>query len=256
MVDPSRNFRDVCENQDSAVRFTRAVEPFEFEGAFRCIYRSYLARGLTPHNRYEMRLTRHHLLPTTRVLIARIGRQVVGTLSLVENEPIGVPICSAFRSQVDELSQPCERIAEATCLAAADAPLSGLELVHNLMGLAAQAASLRGVTRILIAVHPRHVPFYERMVGFRVFASARPYPSVGGRPAVALQLNLRTLHNDRPDVFRRYFGMSFSTSALSSESVPSFYLNRIAALWRSLHGEVGDADAAVTAQTDMDEMAA
>jgi hypothetical protein len=256
MVDLNPKFAEAGENQDTVVRFTRAVEPYEFEGAFRCIYRSYLARGLTPHNRYEMRLTRHHLLPTTRVLIARIGRQVVGTLSLVENEPLGVPICSAFRSHVDELSRSSERIAEATCLAAADAPLSGLELVHHLMGLAAQAASRRGVSRILIAVHPRHVSFYERAVGFRVFASARPYPSVGGRPAVALQLNLRTLHMDRPDVFRRYFGMSFSASALSSESVPSFYLNRIAALWRSLHGEGGDLEAAVTAQTDRDEIAA
>jgi hypothetical protein len=256
MIDPTCTFADANANKDSLVRFTRAIEPYEFEGAFRCIYRSYLARGLTPNNRYEMRLTRHHLLPTTRVLIAKIGSQVVGTLSVVENEPIGVPISSAFRPQVDELSRGCDRIAEATCLAAAKVPINGLELVHGLLGLAAQTASRQGITRILIAVHPRHVSFYERAVGFRVFGSERRYPSVGGRPAVALQLNLRTLHVDRPDVFSRYFGMQFSPSALSSESVPTFYLNRIAAIWQSLHGDVDAMDGGGESQSDTNEIAA
>ena len=122
------------------------------------------------------------------------------------------------------------------------------------MGLAAQAASRRGVSQILIAVHPRHAPFYQRAVGFRAFASERPYPSVGGRPAVALQLNLATLHADRPDVHRRYFGMSYSPIALSTGLVPSFYLKQIAALWQKLHGEIGDAEASTP--TNIEDVAA
>ena len=71
--------------------------------------------------------------------------------------------------------------------------------MHQLMGLAAQSSQRRGTSRILIAVHPRHASFYIRATGFRPFGTETSYPSVGGRPALPLQLNLSTLHIDRPD---------------------------------------------------------
>jgi hypothetical protein len=222
------------------IRFTRAFEESEFEGAFRCIYQSYRKRGLAPRRHHEMRLTRHHLLPSTRVFVARAGQQVVGTLSLVEDGQLGVPMRAVFDAQVEELARRDPRIAEATCLAVGDSLQNGPEIVHRLMGLLAQAASRRGITRVLIAVHPRHVAFYARSAGFRPFTSALPYPSVGGRLAVALQLDLAMLRSNFPEVHRRYFGLTFSESALSPRPVPPEQLQRIAAHWRSMHEDANE----------------
>jgi len=222
----------------SEVRFTRAVEEFEFEGAFRCLYRSYFRRGLISANSpRQLRLTRHHLLSETRVFLARIGRRVIGTLTLVEDRPLGVPMRSIFDRQVETLAGADPRIAEAGCLAVDDSRPTGRVIVHHLMGLAAQAASRRGISRILIAVHPRHAPFYERAAGFRRFTEALPYPSMQGSPAIGLELNLSTLRVDSPQAWRRYFGMSFSPRALSTRRASPAFLRQLATLWQSLQAQ-------------------
>jgi hypothetical protein len=222
------------------LRITRAADQHEFEAAFRCLYESYRKRGLAAAHPTQLRLTRHHLLPASRVFLAKVGTKVVGTLSLAPDAPIGVPMRSVFNDAVQRLTQQTPCVAEATCLAVRDAPVNSLTIVHRLMGLAAQSARRQGVSRILIAVHPRHVPFYERSAGFRTFAPCTPYPSVGGSPAVGLQLNLATLHVDFPAVHRRYFGMIFSPAALSNEPTPMSAVQRLAAIWRDIHGASGE----------------
>src|ERR1700754_2559719 len=166
-------------DSSSPVRFTRALEQYDFEGAFRCLYRSYHRRGLAScSNERGVRLTRHHLLPETRVLVARAGRGVVGTLTLAEDAQLGLPLRAVFNAEVDALAAEDPRLAEATCLAIDDPRRGGILVMHRLMGLAAQAASRRGITRLLIAVHPRHAPFYIREAGFSVFAPTKPHPYV------------------------------------------------------------------------------
>jgi hypothetical protein len=229
--------------KNSEICFTRAVEGFEFEGAFRCVYRSYHRRGLVKCTRpQQLRLIRHHLLPETRVFIARVDKKIVGTLSLIEDRPLGVPLRTVFHRQVDAIAAVDPYFAEAGCLAIDDpTSSSGLYIVHHLMGMAAQAAARRGINRILIAVHPRHASFYERMAGFQRFAGPTPYPSVEGSPAVGLQLNIATLHIDFPKVWRKYFGMDFSDSALCTRLATPLFLQRLARLWQSLHTHEEDA---------------
>jgi hypothetical protein len=221
----------------SAICCTRAIEHFEFMGAFRCLYRSYHRRGLVTCSRpQQLRIIRHHLLPETRVFVARVANRVIGTLSLIEDRPLGVPLRSVFDGQVEAIARTDPGIAEAGCLAVDDVSSQhGLYIVHHLMGLAAQAASRRGMTQVVIAVHPRHAAFYERMAGFRRFAGPTPHPSVEGAPAVGLQLNLSTLREDFPQVWRRYFGMKFSSIALSTRPATPLFLRRMARLWQSLY---------------------
>jgi hypothetical protein len=238
-----------CNNCKRTVHFTRALEQFEYEGAFRCLYRSYHRRGLTSCvNDHGMRLTRHHLLPETRVLVARAGRAVVGTLTLAEDARIGLPLRAVFDDEVSRLAEADPRIAEATCLAIDDPRRAGILVMHRLMGLAAQAASRRGVTRLLIAVHPRHAPFYVREAGFSEFAPVRPHPYVQDSPAVGLQLNLATLRIDAPRVYQRYYGMPYSPLATSPVATPSRVLQRLERLWSLTCGdsdvETAEAEAA------------
>jgi hypothetical protein len=217
------------------IQFTRAVDADDFAGAFRCIYETYRRRGLAPLIPHEMRLTRHHLLPSTRVFVARRGREVVGTLSLVEDGPLGVPMRAVFSRHIDELTRSQSRVAEATCFAVRDNHCSDLEVIYQLMGLVAQSAHRRRVSRVLIAVHPRHAPFYERAAGFRPFAPTTPYPSVGGKLAVAMELNPTTIGEQAPHLWQKYFGYEYPEVALSPLPVASAHLQRMAAYWRAIH---------------------
>ena len=49
-------------------------------------------------------------------------------------------------------------------------------------------------TDLLIEVNPRHVRFYQRMLGFRQLGPERACPRVGGAPAVLLWLRLKHAH--------------------------------------------------------------
>lgn len=229
----------------SSVTFTRACEQRELLDAFRCLYRSYLRRGLVDDQYNQpLRLTRHHLLPQTRVFLARSGPHVVGTISLVEDRPLGVPLRCVFHREVESLAGGDLRIAEAGCLAIdPTSAVRGAQVVHHLMGLVAQAAAGRGVSRLVIAVHPRHAPFYERFAGFKRFAGPAAHPSVAGAPAVGLQLNLATLHDDNYPVWRRYFGMKFSPLALSAKPASPVFLEQLARVWQQVHAQEAEAAA-------------
>lgn len=222
--------------------FSRAADTYEFEGAFRCLYASYHKRGLAPRINHEMRVTRYHLLPATSVFVARRGKDVVGTLSMVEDAPLGVPMRVVFDRQVDELAGPRGSIVEATCLAVQASSGSDVEVVHRLMGMVAQSAYRRRIGRVVIAVHPRHVAFYERNAAFRVFAPSTPYPTVGGKLAVGMELNLFTLQARNPEVWQRYFvDYQYPESAVSPRHVPSTHLQRIATHWRAIYDSADEA---------------
>lgn len=225
------------------ITYSRAAETFEFEGAFRCLYASYHKRGLAPRINHEMRVTRYHLLPATSVFVARRGKEVIGTLSMVEDAPLGVPMRVVFDRQIDELAGRKARIVEATCLAVRGTGGSDVEVVYRLMGLVAQSAHRRRIERVVCAIHPRHVAFYERSAGFRVFAPSTPYPSVGGKLAVAMELDLTTIQARSPELWRRYFGYAYPESAVSPFQVAPSHIQRIAAHWRAIYDtadEVGE----------------
>ena len=91
-------------NSQFDIQFSRAARYDEIDAALRCIYDAYHRQGLAPFSRLGLRITRHHLLPTTRVFISH-GGQVIGTLSLADDDDaLGVPMRSAFGPQVDQLA--------------------------------------------------------------------------------------------------------------------------------------------------------
>jgi hypothetical protein len=225
---------------EHGIRVIRAAKRNEFCAAFQLLYECYTARGLGQPHPFGLRLTRHHLRIGTSVLLAQDNeRRSVGTLSLVEDGNVRIPMRLAFAREVDDLAASGARIAEVTSLAVRDATSRSASVVHRLMGFVAQLANHRGVERLLIAVHPRHAAFYVRAAGFHHIGGVRPYASVGGLPAVALQLNLKTLAVDAPAVYRRYFGMQFPLDRPRRVSIAPTTQAWLTSVWQQLHG--GDA---------------
>lgn len=187
----------------------------EVRAALTLVHESYLKAGLTRETPHRMRITPWHLLPTTEVFVAARDGEVVGTLSLVRDGELGIPMESLYPDEVAARRLMGMSMAEVSCLADRRSGLEqGFGVVMRLMSLMAQAALRRGVDTLLIVVHPRHARFYQRYIGFDVIGDRKTYAAVCGNPAVALELDLRTLSLKYPKVHETFFGNRFPEASL------------------------------------------
>lgn len=201
--------------QTSAITVKIASTRAEREGAFRLVYQRYLSSGLCAESHHEMRLTPHHLLPTTTVFVALYHGEVIFTLSLVGDGERGVPMESIFPDEIQSLRDQRLRFGEISCLADRRRDMIRfLPLFIKVTSLMFQHAIQDGPYRLVIAVHPKHGRFYERFFGFRPLATSRPYHSVQNRPAAAYSLDSTWLLKERHD---QYFGKLFEPEELQAQ---------------------------------------
>jgi hypothetical protein len=198
---------DFCD--EDPIIFKVADNQCERAGAFGLVYQAYVQAGLMRPNVFEMRVMPHHLLATTATFVARRGSQVIGTVSLVGDGRLGLPLDRVYGHEVDRLRDPSTWLGEVSSLASAMAPADlSFHIVIGLMRLMAQFARRHGLEHLLVAVHPRHARFYRRAMGFKTLGTERPYPSVRNRPAVALHLDL-SWSDDSPPASHENYGLFF-----------------------------------------------
>lgn len=110
----------------------------------------------------------------------------IGTLTLeIDGGPQGVSAAAAFGPEVGALRGQGLRVAEFTRLAVDSSPHSQRVLAGLFHVAYIVAHQLRGCDTLLLEVNPRHVRFYERMLGCDVIGPQRQHPGVQA-PAVLL----------------------------------------------------------------------
>jgi len=160
--------------------------------ALRLVHDAYVRVGLIEPNPYRVRATPFHLLPTTTIFVAECdcGR-VISTMSLVGDGKLGLPMESVYAEEIAQRRRAGRRMTEVSCLASDPGQIGcGIEVFIHLCRLMTVFAIWSGYDELVIAVHPRHAKFYQRMLAFRLFGELREYPSVKDHPAVALYLDL------------------------------------------------------------------
>ena len=114
------------------------------------------------------------------------GDTAIGTLTLeIDGGPEGLSAAAAFGPEIAALRAEGRRLVEFTRLAVethshSQRVLAGLFHVGYIV-----AHKLRHYDTLLLEVNPRHVRFYERMLGCKVIGPVREHPGVGA-PAVLL----------------------------------------------------------------------
>lgn len=191
--------------EDVNCRIAATLE--ERASAFRLIYDSYLRAGLGEPNRYHLRVTPYHLLPTTEVFIATCQEETIFTMSLVIDGELGLPMESVYGPEVEQRREQGILLGEISCLADRQSHFRGFFPVFlRLSRLLGQYAWRQGVDQLVAAVHPRHSRFYRRFLNFRTIGVERVYPTVRNNPAVALGLDLANLEQNDPVTHDRFFG--------------------------------------------------
>jgi len=180
------------------ISYRIAASREEREAAFRLVYASYLRGGLGEINRYQMRVTPYHLLPTTEMFIAEYRGVVIFTMSLVTDGELGVPMERLYGEEIAGLRRRGQRFAEISCLADRRASMRRFFPVFaRTSRLMVQYAHRQGLDAVLASVTPKHSRFYRRLFDFRVFGGERSYPTVRNTIGVALWAEFARLQRER-----------------------------------------------------------
>ncbi len=179
------------------------------------VYTAYRRSGLIRSNISGLRITSFHLHPKTEVLVAIRGGRVLGTTTLIYDNPeLGLPIDRSYGPEINRKRACGLDLAEASCLANTMDRAVPLPVLLRLMAFTIQCAARRGMAELLALVHPHHAEFYTKFLGFGVFAEVRSCAAVRNHPAAALALDLRGLCQQNPRAYRRVFEPRFPACQL------------------------------------------
>jgi hypothetical protein len=164
----------------------------ELEACFRLLHDEYVDAGTMKPDPSGLRVTFHHALPTTSMLMCRHESKVIGTVSLIRENKLGFPMQQVF--DLDEVFQKGGNVAEVSALAIS----KQFRMVRNrilmpMLKFLYEYAEYRFDTQhLVIAAHPRHMGFYEDILCFRRLSPHRVghYDFVNGAPAAGAHLDL------------------------------------------------------------------
>lgn len=193
-----------------------AVHRDELHAAFELVYQAYTKTGLARPNRFRLRVTPYHLLPTTEIYLAVEQGEVISTVSLVRDGELGLPMEAVYPEEVAIRRMRGRRLGEVSCLADNQHSRGQrLRVVLHLMSFMSQCAERRGIDELMIAVHPRHAKFYHQFAAFDLIGDERSYGTVCGNPAVAMSLDLDRAPVDHPRSYELFFGSPFPPEDLA-----------------------------------------
>jgi hypothetical protein len=131
--------------------------------------------------------------PNRITLMACEHHETIGTMTVGFDSDNGLLVDELFQEQVDGLRERGRRVCEFTKLAI-DSSVKSKRVLASLFHTAyIYAHRVHGFQDLLIEVNPRHVRFYERMLGFVVTGPERMNPRVNA-PAVLLALDFAHAH--------------------------------------------------------------
>ncbi|MHA7630345.1 N-acyl amino acid synthase FeeM domain-containing protein [Corallococcus sp. M7] len=179
-----------------------AESPAELEAAARVLHEGYVHRGLISPRPEGVQVTPHLLIPSTVILVAKVADEVVGTVSLHVDSPLGVPSDKTFGDVLGGLRAQGRRLAEVGALCIARRHRS-VGVVHLLNKMVYRTSALLGVDDMVLTVHPDVEVLYRSFLPLERVGERRRYHGLSEK-ALAICLRLRV--KDAPREMLQRFG--------------------------------------------------
>jgi hypothetical protein len=145
--------------------------------------------------------------PNRITLVASHGTSPMATISIGFDSPEGLLVDGLYKAEIDTLRNSGARVCEFTKLAV-DGAIRSKRVLATLFHIAyLYSHKMNGYSDLFIEVNPRHVKFYQQMLGFTQFGPERLNPRVNA-PAILLRLEFAHLARQlkvfggRPDMAR------------------------------------------------------
>ncbi|WP_177201072.1 GNAT family N-acetyltransferase [Neptunomonas qingdaonensis] len=190
----------------SSITFKIAQSQEELESAFKLVWQAYVATGLQHNSGEGIRFTKYHLLPTTRVLIAiyhpeldkekpdytKLHEQsiVVGTLSIIEDSPLGLPMEEICGNNVMQLRKDGHKLVEIVGLAI-NPDYRKYNIAMYLYKLMFQFVRHKDITDVACSVTKKHLSFYRRMLLFKTLGEIKEYSAANKLETQCHILNIK-----------------------------------------------------------------
>jgi len=176
----------------------------ERDAAFRVLHDAYVNQGLIEPRPGRLYVPPFSLLPDSTILVAVVEGAVRGTLTLVEDSALGLPMEALYREEVERVRHRGRRLAEVSATAVSGGE-KGRGLALMLYALLFRWSYLhRDIDDLLVAVHPRTEPLFCDVLLFERVGSPRAHLALARAPAVALHLDLPATV---PVALKRYRGL-------------------------------------------------
>lgn len=177
--------------------FELARSQEELESAFKLLHDAYVEQGFIEAQTSGMRLIVQHALPTTSILVAKVEGRVIGTISVMRDTPLGLPMEKAFN--ISDLKLQGRRVAELSCLAIHPSyrRKMGADVFFPLTLFAAiYAKKYFGTDYLVFNLYPHHADFYNAIFGStHLLNNKKESIDYLGAPATGIKLDLNTVES-------------------------------------------------------------
>lgn len=200
-----RRSRLLENKQAMAVTYKIASTREELEQTFALVWDSYVKVGLQDPDTDPLRLTKYHLMPSTKVFAAihraelekdkpdydklKEPGQIVGTLTLVRDSEFGLPMEEVCADSVNRIRDAGGSPAEVIALAV-NPEFRSHNIMMYLYKLMFEYARLSKVTDITCSVTKRHIRFYQTMLLFEPMGDLSVYDAANGLEVQCHRLNI------------------------------------------------------------------
>lgn len=176
----------------SGMEFTTARETGTLDKAYRLVHDQYVSRDLMRPEADGRKPDLRHALPSTRVFVAKNWPLVVGTVSLFQDSPLGLPLETEHLAAVSSLRRIGRRLAEMSHLAVDVAnQTESLAVIMRLLRMVlVYAAEVAHLDELCLVVPPRYVDLCRRYI------EAQPLSATvaGGPPRAGVVLHIDLDH--------------------------------------------------------------
>ncbi len=210
------------------VEFRAVQTADELRAASHLVYLEHLKRNYVRPNAMQVRLSIYHALPTTTTFIARDRRAgILGTISLLEDSPLGLPMDDSYKNELDELRKRNLHLGEASMLVL-NSELFGRKvstlfhpkkLLLTLRLLKAMFDYLRSstsVNELVTCVNLKHRALFE-FLQLKPLGGPKSYSGANSTSSVARHLNiLEAQYNPVSPAHQFFYGEPPSPKAFAN----------------------------------------
>ena len=172
----------------------------ELKAAYRLVYQEYSARKLCVPSEEQMFYNAYSFVPGSRTFALKKGEDLLGTICLVADSPMGFPMESIFPEEIQKLRNEGRLIAEVGALSLNSKFIDMKK--HSFKNFKKQAylfklyktmldyaCATKQTTDFIIGCHPRH-EFLYKYLNFETLSPAKSYQGANAAPAVLMRLNI------------------------------------------------------------------
>jgi Tfp pilus assembly protein PilZ len=180
-------------NPEFKVQIAKTKE--DLEAAYALLHDCYVGIKIIDPQPSGLRCNLFSFLPTTTIIVAKLGSRVVGTVSAVKDSKSGLPSDKDFLAENNKFRSQNKVIIEASALAVDPEFRTGHSVSFLLMKhLYFYCKDSFQGDHMIAAVHPKAEDFYKALWNFQKNGEPIGYESLKGAAAIHISLDLSDAH--------------------------------------------------------------